>query len=137
MYTVTIQNKSLDFTARQNVLTVEFNNGTHSFSKQVRVGYDYDNNDIALVLKREVEVLTEVEANHNAITTGVIDVTSATEPEPTQAEKDKALWLERDAQWEQVQKAIDKGYVPADNAKVVQLQTWLRNNFKAEYINLV
>lgn len=55
----------------------------------------------------------------------------------TQEEKDKALWLQRDAVKESVDRAIAKGYLTGLEPKVTQLNTWLKTNFKPEYIDLV
>jgi len=133
MYTATIKEKAQNPDIRQWFVVVEFSNGTDTFLEKI---YPQDKQGFEYWLKGKLQSLnglTElIEANN-------IDVvyTPTTTPEPTQAEKDRSLWLQRDAIKEQVDKAIAKGYLTGTETKVVQLNNWLKNNFKPEYLDLV
>lgn len=114
-------------------VTVEYTDGvdskTETFIPQDKQGYFYRTEEV----KRSLNTAKELKLEDNLGKEVVLTTTDTR----TQAEKDKALWLERDFLKEQVDKAIAKGYLTGTEPKVVQLNNWLKTNFKPEYINLV
>ena len=131
MYTATINRKE----DRGGVLEifVDFSNGektyTESCKPQDRAGF---NHWVASMLK-SYNTSEELRLEDNV---GQV-ITPVTTPEPTVAEQEKALWIKRDAIKEQVDKAIAKGYLTGTEPKVVQLNNWLKTNFKPGYLDLV
>lgn len=133
MYTAKIIEKTQDEVSRLWTVVTEFTNGADIFTEAIvpqdKAGYEHWRDSRLKSLNGTVELVEENNLN-------VVYTLPAT-PVPTAAEIAKRLWLERDALKEQVDKAIAKGYLTGTETKVVQLNNWLKTNFKPEYINLV
>jgi hypothetical protein len=114
-------------------VTVEYTDGvdskTETFIPQDKQGYFYRTEEVKRSLNTAKELKLEDNLGKEVVLT-TIDTR-------TQAQKDKDLWIQRDFLKEQVDKAIAKGYLTGTEPKVVQLNSWLKTNFKPEYINLV
>lgn len=114
-------------------IITEFSNGNDTFVEKIypqdKVGYEYWLQGKLQSLNGLTELITANDLNQV--------ITVATPVAPTAAEPAKQLWMERDSLKEQVDKAIAKGYLTGTEPKVVQLNNWLKENFKPEYINLV
>ena len=137
MYTAQILSKSIQRSARQVVIDVEFSDGTNTFTHKFTFSFDVTFDAVKQMIKQYINKLEQIDAAVDSIAIGVVDLTAVTDGSPTQADLDKRLWLQRDAIKDQVDKAIAKGYIAANNTKVTQLNTWLTNNFKPEYLDLL
>lgn len=138
MYTATIESKTIDKPNRQFVVTVVFThtNG-ETLSEVFRFGFDITFEQMKRQIKLRKEALEQLESNVSNVIEGAVDLSTVPDTAPTQAELDKMLWVQRDYLYEQVLKAIEKGYIQPNAPKVLQLKSWLTNNFKPEYIDLV
>ena len=137
MYTATITGKSIQRAARQVVVDVEFSDGASTFSHKFTFAFDVSFDTVKQAIKQYISKLEQIDANISTITDGAVDLTGVSDGALTQAEKNKQLWIERDALKEKVDTAIAKGYLTGTEVKVKQLKTWLKNNFKPEYLDLV
>ena len=74
----------------------------------------------------------------DAAITKATDGTLLDEPapvEPTAAELARAEWFKKYNQLKQGQPLVELGIIQADDTRLVNLQTWLSTNFKAEYLD--
>lgn len=113
-------------------ITVEFSDGVDTYTEVVR---PQDEAGFKYFVRQRCESLTtakKLRADDNVGKEVVV-----TEPELPQAEKDRLLWLERDAVYGRVLYAVDRGYLTGTETKVKQLETWLKANFKPEYVGIV
>lgn len=131
MYTHKIISK--EFENGVLVLGVQFSNGdkviTEGVKPQDEAGFKY-------WLKQRLDSLNSLDKLGEVEVNTTVDLA---EPADTRTPQEiaKALWLERDYLKEQVDKAIAKGYLTGTEPKVVQLNTWLKANFKPEYLGLI
>lgn len=137
MYTAEITNKTIQRVQRQVVVDVTFDNGTERFKKQLVFGMDVSFDQVKQAIKSYIEKLEAIDSNIDTIAVGTVDLTGVESSVPTQAELDKQLWQKRDGIRDKVDVAIQKGYLTGSEPKVIQLKTWLTNNFKPEYLDLM
>lgn len=137
MYTVNVTSKTIQRQSGRIVIDVNISNGTSSHTKSFSFALTEGIDRVKSQIKNYIDSLEAAEAEIESLVVGPLDLTSIPSQQLTQEKLDKRLWLERDSLWERVQIAIEKGYLTGTEPKVIALNSWLKNNFKPEYIDLV
>ena len=110
-------------------VTVEFTDGVDTYTEVVR---PQDLNGFKYFVRQRCESLTTAKELKEADNVGkVVDTT--TQEQTVDA---RTLWIQRDNTYSQVLYAVERGYLTGNESKVVKLKTWLKNNFKPEYIGI-
>lgn len=139
MYTTKIIEKSIQRSAKRITVKVEFTKDNISHTDEFSfsfAGFSLD------VLKRAindyVSTLEKAENDVALLPDGDIDTTVVEKQPvpPTQAEIDKEKWLKQYNILQELKPLIDNGILAGTEPKIVALKTALKNNFKAEYLNL-
>jgi hypothetical protein len=84
-------------------------------------------------IKRKMKDLEGVEDLKSSIPVGVVDVETVVEAPTNTAKQRYAKDLE---DFNKMVSVLRKGFIEADNAAFVALQTKLKNNFQPEYLDL-
>lgn len=133
MYTAKIISKE----ERNNVLqlTVEFTNGTNTFSEQVTPQDKFGLDHWVTTRLRSLNAVEEMKSLDPA-TAPTYSITVEPEKTPTQLEAE--AWLRKYNRWVQVkQNLIDTGVLTGSETQVVALLAEVKSGFKPAYLNLL
>ncbi len=92
-----------------------------------------DSDWITKAIERKMRDLEGVEDLKENILIGVVDVETVVTPPTTTAKQEYAADL---ANFNKMVSVLRKGFIEADHAAFVALQTKLKNNFQPEYLDL-
>lgn len=140
MYTVTIENKTIQHTTNQYVLTVDFSKESSSFRKKFIFGMDVSFDEAKRVIKRFVETLEEAEVKVEGIQTGNLDLSTVAEPTLSDEDVTRNEWFALYDRFNQLEFLASKGILAGAKAtaletKILELKTSLSSGFKASYLN--
>jgi hypothetical protein len=141
MWNAKLINKSLN----NGVLTVviEYSNGIDTLTETyTSTGSRYNIKNIAI---KRIQQLTEMKSTFAGIKTGSIDLTPEPVvepepqpvPEPTQEELDRSEYSSKLNSLRALVKASELGIIEPTNTRITTLRTWVKDNFKIEYADLL
>lgn len=140
MYTANIINRDVDKLNQNVVILVRFTEDADTFDKKFNFSPGITLDDIKRRIKQEIDRLEAVKTASNLVTNGDIDLTGITgETTQTQADLDRAAWVEDWNKLMSAQRLLDHGVVlnAAQNTAIANVRTRLGQNFKVEYLGLI
>lgn len=141
MYTTIILGKTIDRAKQIVIVTVQFASGEKQFVKdfQFNLGTEYE--VMKKTVKQYIEKLESAEAEQTKITEGEIDLSSVDTTVPietkTPAQIDAEIFLEKYLEFEQIQRMVDLGIVPAGTKFIENKRTALANSVKPSYAEMI
>lgn len=132
MYTATLKTNEVDKEARRRILTVEFTDGTDTFTKN----FQFTVEELVVNMKKIVkQYLDELNYVPEEITGDIADYTEPVEATPSQTELDKTQWEKDKATLIQVEELIGLGVFDGTETAVVNLRNKVKTDFKISYLN--
>lgn len=136
MYTAKIQRK--DYVNGAIRVFVEFTNGTETVVENC---IPQNEDGLKFWIKSRLETFNSAPTIESKYADGAdVDVSDpvVVPHVPTAGELARAEWLKRYFKYVKVKTTlVDTGVLPADNAQVTTLRTWLTSNVKPEYLDYI
>lgn len=132
-YTATVLNT--DLTADLLTVVVQFmsEDGSRSTTDTFQTKSAQDPNWLSLAVTRKINELEGLDEFAKTITVGEIALT----PKDEAATTEKDTYKEKLAQFERMITAYRKGLMSETDGEFVNLQQWLKDNFKSDYLDLL
>lgn len=111
---------------------VQFSNGTDTFNEEFATSSGLDANWLKKAVSRRLDDLNSLSAIDT--TPGAFDPT-VTDPTPTQAESDRKTYSQKLIQLRRMTALQQLGIIAANDATVTSLKTWLKDNYKPNYLD--
>lgn len=141
MYTATILGKTIDKAKQIVIVTVQFTSGETVFAKdfQFNLGTDYET--MKKTVKQYIKKIESAESEQSKITEGTLDLSTVDVSVPIETKKqaqiDAEIFLEKYLEFEQIQRMVDLGIVPAGTKFVEDKRTDLANLVKPAYATML
>ena len=133
MHTSTIIEKVIQRDKKQVIVKVEFTNDQGSFIEDFAFPFTVTEEDVKKRIKYFITKFEDIQTNINTVVPdGEVDLTTVVDVTPDTA---KDEWFRDFYRMQNVQKLVDLGIFPNDQAQIVALRDKLKTGFKVAYIN--
>lgn len=117
-------------------IIVEYSNGLETFEEEISSTSNADLKWLRSQVRNRVRSLSEVYAFADTLSVNqVIDTTA--DPEPTQAEIDRDIFIKNYTRWLAVKRAIDSEILTGSEAKVIELKNKVITDFRPAYLDII
>jgi len=135
MYTATILGKSLSREEKVVRITVKFDNGASSFTKDLEFGLNFEKTQLEIELKRIIQNLELAETKLTDVSEGLVDLSLVTAGTQTTAEIDRDKWFRQIQKLRALQELKTLGGMPvAWQTDLDTLITKVQTDAKKSYL---
>lgn len=126
MYTANIDRKT--FSGGKLTVKVTYSNGNENITEDLIYTQAQDENYINDIISRKLNDLNSLSNLYDSIVIGNYNLKEA-------SNSDKDLYYKKASEYMKFMNIARMGLIPHDRAIIIELNTWLKANFKDEYAN--